>query len=312
MTAADRLAKLFQSIAGRDWSRADAIALEICTDSDEKGHHGMARRLRGALRPNGRSMDNGRKQHVSSPDEFVNPLAALKPLTRAVRLDDVVLKPRWRGELEQFIREWRCREVLRKKGLSARTKLFFHGPPGCGKSLTAMALGHELSLPVYVVRFDAVIGAYLGQTAVHLRQLFHFAEVTPCVLLLDELDALGKRRGSPLDVGELDRIVISLMQELEHADPAGAVVATSNLPQHLDDALWRRFDLVVEFPCPAKRELCTFGRAIAAKFGLRLGTPLTRRVVAAKSFAEAETLIESEARRGIIQSIEAENGRATP
>ena len=112
------------------------------------------------MRPNGRSIDNGRKQHVSSPDEFVNPLAALKPLTRVVRLDDVVLKPRWRRELEQFTREWRCREVLRKEGLSARTKLFFHGPPGCGKSLTAMALGHELSLPVYVVRFDAVSQPY--------------------------------------------------------------------------------------------------------------------------------------------------------
>ena len=116
--------------------------------------------------------------------------------------------------------EWNHREKLKDRGIARRSKLLFYGPPGCGKSLTANALATELAIPLFLVRFDAVIGAYLGQTAIHLRQLFQFAETTPCVLLFDELDALGKKRGNPTDVGELDRIVIALMQELEAFPPS--------------------------------------------------------------------------------------------
>ncbi len=136
-----------------------------------------------------------------------------------VDLAAVTLPSATREELARLNLEWYHRVRLMERGIARRTKLLFHGPPGCGKSLTASALAKELQLPVYLVRFDAVIGAYLGQTAIHLRQLFHFAETTPCVLLFDELDALGKRRGNPTDVGELDRIAIALMQELEHTTP---------------------------------------------------------------------------------------------
>ena len=57
------------------------------------------------------------------------------------------------------------------------------------------------------------------------------------MLLFDEVDALAKRRGSPLEVGELDRVVIAFMQELERASAEGFIIATCNLPRTLDDAL---------------------------------------------------------------------------
>jgi AAA+ superfamily predicted ATPase len=116
-------------------------------------------------------------------------------------------------------------------------------------------------------------------------------------LLLDELDALGKRRGSPLDVGELDRIVIAMMQELEHSKPAGLIVGTSNMPKRLDDALWRRFDLTLCFRAPTKRTLQAFVRTTATK----MDTPLSKSALAcaseAKSFADAESVVIAEARR---------------
>jgi len=199
--------------------------------------------------------------------------------------------------------EWKHRDRLQKRGIAPRSKLLFHGPPGCGKSLTAQALGHELRIPVYMVRFDAVIGAYLGQTALHLRQLFHFAETTPCVLLLDELDALGKKRGNPLDVGELDRIVISLMQELEHSKPMGMIVGTSNLPKHLDDALWRRFDLDLFFARPTKRALRDFIKRLAAKKRVSIPSKVMSQAVSSDSFASAESVVDSEIRRQALLSI---------
>jgi AAA+ superfamily predicted ATPase len=153
------------------------------------------------------------------------------------------------------------------------------------------------------VRFDSIIGAYLGQTATHLRQLFQFAEVNQCVLLFDEIDALGKRRGSPTDVGELDRIVIALMQELELSNIQGFVIATSNIPGSLDPALWRRFDLAVHFPGPNNREIIRFTRSKAKSFGLSLSTELLHRVSVVKNYAEVERAIEDEARRIVLRSL---------
>jgi len=129
-----------------------------------------------------------------------------------------------------------------------------------------------------VVRFDAVIGAYLGQTAMHLREVFQFASHTSCVLLFDEVDALGKQRGNSLDVGELDRIVIAMMQELEFFSSPGLLVATSNLPEALDRALWRRFDSTVAFPAPNNTEIQKYGAVLARQFGLRLGGKVTTQI----------------------------------
>jgi len=208
-----------------------------------------------------------------------------------------VLRPDARRRLEELAREFRGQERLKSLGIRRRSKLILHGPPGCGKSLTAQALANELRVPMYIVRFDSVIGAYLGQTATHLRQLFQFAESTQCVLLFDEIDALGKRRGNPTDVGELDRIVIALMQELELSDLLGFVIATSNMPDSLDEALWRRFDLAINFPAPNKREIARFVRAKADSFGLPVTKRLLGSVAGIGNYAEIERAIENEARR---------------
>jgi SpoVK/Ycf46/Vps4 family AAA+-type ATPase len=223
--------------------------------------------------------------------------AALSRRHDATRLKDVMLRPAHRKALETFINETRHGTYLSSRGIKRRSKLLFVGSPGCGKSFTAQAVANELGLPHYVVRFDAVIGAYLGQTAIHLRELFRFVSDNPCVLLFDEIDALGKQRGNPLDVGELDRIVIALMQELEFLETQGLVIATSNLPQNLDRALWRRFDLTLYFPRPNGDELKTYTNKISAKFRLKNSRGMLKRLAPARTYADAERLVEAEARR---------------
>jgi AAA+ superfamily predicted ATPase len=298
MATTRKLADLFRAIAGDDLSRAASIASEICIGEERKGHRSAARLLRGALHSNGAS--HALPKTARLPDQQANGgvlTTALSSLPAEPPLKDVVLVPSARRLLESVVAEWKRRDALHRRGLAPRSKLLFHGTPGCGKSLTARALAYEFGIPIFLVRFDAVIGAYLGQTAIHLRQLFHFAERTPCVLLLDELDALGKRRGNPLDVGELDRIVIALMQELEHSRPQGLIVGTSNLPRHLDDALWRRFDLAVPFHAPAKTTLSAFAKRIAANLQVTLPRDALKKATVAKSFADAEAIVLAEARR---------------
>lgn len=300
MPTTRKLAELFRAIAAEDVGSAAGIAAQICSSEEQKGHRAAARFLRGALHANG-SVNTRARGESGNGAAIVT--TALVRLPADIALSDVVLAPEARHELQSVIHEWKHREILKMRGLSPRAKLLFHGPPGCGKSFTARALGCGLELPTYVVRFDAVVGAYLGQTAVHLRQIFHFAETSPCVLLLDELDALGKRRGNPLDVGELDRIVIALMQELEHSRPLGLIIGTSNLPSHLDNALWRRFDLTLLFRAPKRHALHGFAKRIAARRKISLSRSVLSNVMRARSFADAEAIVTAEARRQALRNI---------
>lgn len=303
MPTTRELMELFRAIAAEDISSAAEIAARVCKNEEKKGYRTAARLLRGALHANGRRPFGKESAHpMSESSETASILStALVHIKEPKHLSDVVLESSVRRELGRVISEWGHRIRLHECGISPRTKLLFHGPPGCGKSLTAQALGNELGLPVYIVRFDAIIGAFLGQTAIHLRQLFHFAETTPCVLLLDELDALGKKRGNPLDVGELDRIVISLLQELEHSRPMGLIIGTSNLAKHLDDALWRRFDLNVFFKSPSQAALRVFVKQIASHKKITLPTGVIARALRVTSFAAAESVVIAEVRRQALQ-----------
>jgi len=304
MATVRKLADLFRAIAAEDVGSAAAVASQICKAEEQKGHRSAARLLRGALHLNGNTTSPAHGGFGPEPRNGGLILAtALARLPTDIHLSDVVLVPAARRDLDGVVLEWRHRDRLRRRGILPRSKLLFHGPPGCGKSYTARALGLELGIPAYVVRFDAIIGAYLGQTAIHLRQLFHFAETTPCVLLLDELDALGKRRGSPLDVGELDRIVIALMQELEHSKPMGLIVGTSNMAKHLDDALWRRFDLTLLFRAPTRKVLGSYAKSVASAKGVRLSTSIVGQAAGARSFADAEAIVLAEARRQALHNL---------
>jgi SpoVK/Ycf46/Vps4 family AAA+-type ATPase len=306
MSTVRQLAKLFQAVSGRDLQSAEQIAKQIASFEEKKGHHSAAQLLRGSLQSNGIRGHRATEpiSGILTNGNFIE--AALSRSHDTARLKDVMLRPAPRKAVEALVNETRHGAYLSSRGIKRRSKLLFVGSPGCGKSFTAQAIANELKLPHYIVRFDAVIGAYLGQTAIHLRELFRFVSDNPCVLLFDEIDALGKQRGNPLDVGELDRIVIALMQELEFLDTQGLVIATSNLPQNLDRALWRRFDLILHFPRPTSGELTTYSRRIGAKFQLKISKGRLTRFATARTYADAEKLVEAEARRIALEEV---NGR---
>lgn len=300
MPTIEQLSKLFVALAHKDLDAAERQARVIAAAEDQKGHTTAAQILKGALAANGVQGIAGQETKTGATTVLAG---ALSRRTSAVLLNDVVLRAATRSALDDLVREFKGQSELKARGIRRRSKLIFHGPPGCGKTLTAQALANAMQLPLYVVRFDAVVGSYLGQTAAHLRQLFQFAESTRSVLLFDEIDALGKRRGSPSDVGELDRIVIALMQELELSEIPGFVIATSNLPGSLDDALWRRFDLSVKFAAPTKGEVTRFARAKAKAFSIPATKVLLAKVNQLRSYADVEVAVEGAARRAALRDI---------
>ena len=301
MTVRKKLVELFRAIALNDLEGARKVSESICVIEEKNGHINVAKSLRGALQASGTGFSNQTIDKVIQ-DVLVtdSDTIGLFKLSQPKKLKQVFLSSKSRSLIYDVLLEFEFKQNLSKHLINPRSKLIFHGHSGCGKSLTAAAIGNEMNLPTYMLRFDEIIGAYLGQTAAKLRQVFRFVEQTPCVLLLDEVDAIGRRRGDARDVGELDRIVISLMQELEHINTDGLIIATTNVPKELDTALWRRFDLAIEFKKPTAIQLKTFAKKVATERRTRMTNTVLNRAIKADSYSACENIIVDEIRRSLI------------
>ena len=145
--------------------------------------------------------------------------------------------------LGQLIAERRQSDRLQAMGLTPTRSAIFVGPPGVGKTLTARWLAAQLKVPLYVLDLTAVMSSLLGKSGTNLRAAIDFAKREPCVLLLDEIDAIAKRRSDDSDVGELKRLVTVILQEVDEWPASSVLLAATNHPELIDPALWRRFDL---------------------------------------------------------------------
>lgn len=255
----EKLRNLFQAFRDGNDSGFARIAEGIISEELAANHYSAATDLQRALGKGKEDMSNGAK---------VTQLAALPPKDRRNGEDllwfvdtqvppVVFMSPVTQKHLSRVLEEHRRQQVLQKHGYSPKTKLLFWGPPGCGKTITARYLASELGLPLAVVRLDAIISSFLGDTASHLQKVFARANSTPMVLLLDEADALAKQRDDPNDVGELKRVVNSFLQGMDgFTSRRSILIAASNHQYLFDPALWRRFDDVIEFGPPdlPKRE----------------------------------------------------------
>lgn len=141
------------------------------------------------------------------------------------------------------------------QGISTSLSFLLYGPPGTGKSRLARHVARELSLDLYVARLDGLISSFLGSTSKNIRALFDFAAKTPCILFLDEFDAIAKLRGDSQELGELKRVVNSFIQNLDTLGNQSIIIAATNHHELLDSAIWRRFSyrLALDFPSPELR-----------------------------------------------------------
>jgi len=142
------------------------------------------------------------------------------------RLSDLLLPPVTRDACEALIEEQRRADVLRSHGLEPRHRVLLAGPPGNGKTSLAEAIAEALSLPLLTVRYEAVIGSFLGETAGRLRRVFDFARTTPSVLFFDEFDVIGKERGDIHETGEIKRVVRSLLLQMDDL-PSWTIIAAA-------------------------------------------------------------------------------------
>ncbi|MDD4803088.1 MAG: ATP-binding protein [Syntrophomonas sp.] len=176
-------------------------------------------------------------------------------ITREQLKHHMILPEDIEERLHRIESEFVARERLSKYNLSPRRKILLYGPPGCGKTLSAERLAWNLGLPLLKVRFDSLISSYFGESASNLRTVFEYCKKEPVVLLLDECDFIAKSRITNQDVGEVPRIVNMLLMLLDEYDAPGLVIATTNLKVTLDEALFRRFDDIIEITLPTEHEI---------------------------------------------------------
>jgi hypothetical protein len=152
--------------------------------------------------------------------------------------------------IEGLLEEWTNSEALRSVGVEPTRSLLIYGPPGSGKTVTAHYISQRLDLPLIIARIDGLISSFLGTTARNIANLFDFANRYACVLLLDEFDALAKLRDDPQEIGEIKRVVNTLLQNLDHRRDHGVTIAITNHDRLLDPAVWRRFETQVRLGEP--------------------------------------------------------------
>jgi SpoVK/Ycf46/Vps4 family AAA+-type ATPase len=150
----------------------------------------------------------------------------------------------------EFVSVAKSHAQLEAQGISGPLAMLLYGPPGCGKSRLARFIAKELGLPLYVARLDGLISSFLGSTSKNIRAVFEFTSRTPCVLFLDEFDAIAKLRDDNQELGEIKRVVNSFLQNLDTIGTQSVVLAATNHAQLLDPAVWRRFNYRVELTYP--------------------------------------------------------------
>lgn len=163
---------------------------------------------------------------------------------------EVILSKSNEDKLKSFILSYKNADKLNSLGIGVSNTLLLYGPPGCGKTKCAYLIARELNLPLVVARLDSLISSYLGTTAKNIRTLFEYAQKMPCVLFLDEFDAIAKARDDSNELGELKRVVNSLLQNVDSMSSDSLLLAATNHENLLDSAVWRRFDYKLEVELP--------------------------------------------------------------
>jgi len=171
------------------------------------------------------------------------------------RLDDIILSSENRTALDSLVNEFRHAEKLRRHALVPRSRILFCGSPGCGKTLAAEVFAHQVGLPLFIARLDAIVSSFLGETATNLRKLFDEVSRKPAVLFLDEFDTFAHARRDANEHSEMRRVVNVLLMLVDNYRTRGFLIAATNLHDKIDSALWRRFDEVLFFGLPGERAI---------------------------------------------------------
>lgn len=308
MAQADLLVDLLKTATSGDQLAFRKVAEGLIQEEKSKGHRILAERLAKAMqtnavqaaRPAAAKMNGG----SMNKDLFYE-------ITPERNLDSLVLPAKIKAQVQELIEEQHRSELLHAHNLRARNRILLAGPPGNGKTTLAEAVAFELMYPLIVIRYETLVGSYLGETSSRLKSVLDYARTQRCVLFFDEFETLGKERGDTHETGEIKRVVSSLLLQLDDMPDYVVVIAASNHPELLDKAVWRRFQLRIELPTPTREQLTQYITSIGQRCSINFGyAPETlAKHLLGLNFAEAEEFCLGVVRRAVLD-MKTENAKS--
>ena len=286
MARADLLVRLVQSGIRGDKATFRKVVEAIVAEERSKQHKVLAEKLEEMLNnaPADRPVSNGAPMMDQRIGNLIHEIMPQRKLT------DLILPEEVLQICHGLVQEHHRSDLLRSYNLEPRNRLLLIGPPGNGKTSLAEAIAEALIVPLLVVRYESVVGTYLGETAVRLRKLFEYVSTRKCVFFFDEFETLGKERGDIHETGEIKRVVSSLLLQIDSLPTHVLVIGATNHAELLDRAVWRRFQVRMNLPAPTRARLTEwfekYERRINVSFGYSPAT-LAKRLLGS-NFAEVE------------------------
>lgn len=143
---------------------------------------------------------------------------------------------------------------LAEIGVNYINSTILYGESGTGKTTFGRYIAYKMGIPFAYLNFSRVVDSYLGSTQKNISKVFDHVKQQKCVFMIDEIDAIGMRRRDSKEVGEMSRIVISLMQNLDTLTSDVVLLGATNRLDIIDEALLRRFTTKHEVKRPSKQE----------------------------------------------------------
>lgn len=310
MPRSDLLVSLVKASSAGDKQAVRTVAETLIAEERAKQHNVLADRLSKALNAQPVLNGNGTTHARTAQGDLGGKARDLvMEFIPRRQLSDLILSSDCQRLVDQIVEEQLRADLLRAHSLEPRHRILLVGPPGNGKTSLAEAIAESLSVPFFVVRYDAIIGSFLGETASRLRRVFDYARTTPCVLFFDEFDALGKERGDIHETGEIKRVVSSLLLQIDDLPSYTTVIAATNHEELLDRAAWRRFELRLELPPPTQSQVVGYLKVYLQDLQplLNVTTGALAKALGSTTFSELEQFCLN-LRRKLVLSL----GEATP
>ena len=247
MATAEQVKSLVKAYVERNDDYFKTVVLQIAAHEAKVGHEKVARELK-------QQVDKITKNRTK-----IIQLSTTNPLFHMTfpssKISELVTSDEIYDKIARILNEYRNKNKLYSFGLANRRKILLEGLPGTGKTMTASIIASELSLPLYVVQMDKLVSKFMGETSVKLRQVFNHIYSETGVYLFDEFDAIAADRNLDNEVGEMKRILNSLLQFIEQDNSQSIIIAATNNKKLLDQALFRRFDDILHYDLPNKKEI---------------------------------------------------------
>jgi SpoVK/Ycf46/Vps4 family AAA+-type ATPase len=299
MARSDLLLSIVKAGVAGDASALRSSVEAVVADERAKNHHIVADRLERVLNAVSVTPPARLNSQKNKGPDGRNVILETTPRTH---LSELILPLPVSKQIRELVEEQNRADLLRAHGMQPRHRILFSGPPGNGKTSLAEATAEALSVPFFTVRYDMLIGSYLGETNTRLAALFEYARTVPCVLFFDEFDSIGKERGDEHETGEIKRVVSFLLMQIDQLPSYVVTIAATNHAELLDRAVWRRFQLKLSLPEPTESAIAKY---LDRQMISWTGNPGQKAETIAKklgriSFAEAEEFSQNVRRKQIL------------